>query len=532
MKYSLPIFLFLLFTFSQVISQDFPTMVIQNDRIQDLIIVDNETFYSSTTDIIKIDAENNKVNIDDRTYLKSCQDGKFYKQNDGWIYLGWDFVEYDLLLPKLLIREYDGEILTPSSIDLQGQLNGGFFNSAVYVSMDSIYILNGLWEDYQILRVNANSEIKETIDLDLEYLEHMILMEDNTILIKGISALYTFHSNEIRDEITFDLDIKDINYYPNNRIEVLTNENIYWLDDKLNIQTTIPLLENSRTPKALYTTDDIIYLVEIEDDTSFVTSIDSSFNITSEFIEIPGIQYSDIRIFDNKFAIWGRNKCGVLSSILKLDTDGVDYEIPTVDISLDELIVNFKSSTLDSILEDGVWEYFTTHTYAWELTVTNIGEETIDFYEVISSNFDSDSPRYINFEELTPLEAGESRIHTGEIVFVPFSAGQINFFTWIGTNKVDSNCTDNRIQGTIIVTSTAEKEIADLMIYPNPAYNEIWVDYPDQLSIKIFDVNGSQRLSQNNYQKQKIDISELPSGMYYMEILASGIKTIKKFVKY
>ncbi len=533
MKYTLPISLLLLFTFSQISSQDLPTEVVESAFFQDLIMVNNETFFASSTDITKLDAENNKEILDDRTYFESCQGGKFFEQDGGWIYLGWEFFEYDLGLPILLIREYENGTLTPSSIDLQGQLNGGYLNSATYVSMDSIYILNGLWSDYQILRVNATSGVEETINLDLSNLEELTLMEDKTILIKGITTLHTFSSNQIRDEINFNENIIDYNYYSNDRIEVLTKDNIYWLDDKLNIQKTIPLFENSRNPVALYTTaEDIIYLVEKEDDLSYITSFDSSLNITSEFIEIPGISYYDIRAFDNRFAIWGFADCFVLKHLAKLDIDGVDYEIPTADISIDMLEVNYTNTVIDSTqIYDDVWEYFNVDIHTWEMTVTNNSEETIDYYEVVSSNFDPDQARYINFEELTPLEPGESRIHTGEIRFTPFSSGQINFFTWIGTNKVDSNCADNRIQGSII-TSTLEKEIDELVIYPNPAQDEIWVDYPEQLSIKIYDIQGSIKLSQSNIQNQNIDIRQLTSGMYYMEISSTNLRTVKKFIKY
>jgi hypothetical protein len=104
MKYPFLITLCFLFTNSILTAQVLPIAIVEDYGIQDVIIKNGETFYATITDIIKIDQNNNKIIIDNRSQSNACLEGQFFDQANGWIYLGWEDVEIDLGLPILLIR--------------------------------------------------------------------------------------------------------------------------------------------------------------------------------------------------------------------------------------------------------------------------------------------------------------------------------------------------------------------------------------------------------------------------------------------
>jgi hypothetical protein len=75
-----------------------------------------------------------------------------------------------------------------------------------------------------------------------------------------------------------------------------------------------------------------------------------------------------------------------------------------------------------------------------------------------------------------------------------------------------------------------------IKVYPSPATNNITIDAGDlrftNLDLRIYDVVGNLVLEKNAYiNKTNIDVSALPSGVYFVKVKTEkGIK-VKKFVK-
>ncbi|MDC8003462.1 T9SS type A sorting domain-containing protein [Aureisphaera galaxeae] len=70
------------------------------------------------------------------------------------------------------------------------------------------------------------------------------------------------------------------------------------------------------------------------------------------------------------------------------------------------------------------------------------------------------------------------------------------------------------------------------VLYPNPARQEIHIQSNAEFSeieLKVFDMHGRQLISEKS--KQTIDVSQFPSGMYWIQILTDGNKLVKPFVK-
>jgi hypothetical protein len=75
---------------------------------------------------------------------------------------------------------------------------------------------------------------------------------------------------------------------------------------------------------------------------------------------------------------------------------------------------------------------------------------------------------------------------------------------------------------------------ANVLIYPNPATNEIMIEGATNSDVIIYDILGSEKLKVNNEQlKTTVDISGLVSGVYFVEIRdeETGERVVKRVVK-
>ncbi|MEI2673680.1 MAG: T9SS type A sorting domain-containing protein [Chitinophagaceae bacterium] len=68
-------------------------------------------------------------------------------------------------------------------------------------------------------------------------------------------------------------------------------------------------------------------------------------------------------------------------------------------------------------------------------------------------------------------------------------------------------------------------------VFPNPAVDFIWVEnFTPGAQVTIFDVNGKLALM-SNQSENKIDISSLNPGCYFIVITSSGGIHYSKFIK-
>jgi len=70
----------------------------------------------------------------------------------------------------------------------------------------------------------------------------------------------------------------------------------------------------------------------------------------------------------------------------------------------------------------------------------------------------------------------------------------------------------------------------DKTIYPNPVSFELNISNRDVNEINIFNLNGKLLLSEKN-PSQKINVSEIPKGSYFIEFIYGGNVVYKKFIK-
>ncbi len=88
-----------------------------------------------------------------------------------------------------------------------------------------------------------------------------------------------------------------------------------------------------------------------------------------------------------------------------------------------------------------------------------------------------------------------------------------------------------------IGTNDISNSINDISVFPNPAANEITLDFGNLLvnkaEISFYNMLGENVFSSSiaNENSKTIDISKLASGIYMMEVLINGEKIIKKVIK-
>jgi hypothetical protein len=77
----------------------------------------------------------------------------------------------------------------------------------------------------------------------------------------------------------------------------------------------------------------------------------------------------------------------------------------------------------------------------------------------------------------------------------------------------------------------SNEQVNSLKIYPNPATTELFIDTPSKINgIEILDISGKNIKTFAN-STNKINISDLPKGMYFIKTFADKETVTKKFIK-
>ena len=85
----------------------------------------------------------------------------------------------------------------------------------------------------------------------------------------------------------------------------------------------------------------------------------------------------------------------------------------------------------------------------------------------------------------------------------------------------------------VIVTSTDDAEELDFMVYPNPAVDQILIDFPtahQSVTYTVYDVSGKLVL-QSSLRGNSIDVSGLTPGAYVLQLVVDGKQVEKKIIK-
>ena len=100
------------------------------------------------------------------------------------------------------------------------------------------------------------------------------------------------------------------------------------------------------------------------------------------------------------------------------------------------------------------------------------------------------------------------------------------------TNGSDTLCKNV----TVLTSSIAPKstKALDVVIYPNPTNNHFWIKIPENVNVNtigIFDYAGKQVQLFSDGLEKEINVSELPTGIYFIDIQTDQGRVMKKLIK-
>lgn len=155
------------------------------------------------------------------------------------------------------------------------------------------------------------------------------------------------------------------------------------------------------------------------------------------------------------------------------------------------------------------------------LTVVELNNEVIQTQETLSSNASDVSYQW--FDCSTGLDIVEATSQS----FTPIATGSY------GVRVTDNNgCKNTSSCYTFIVTKTKESEFAGkISLFPNPTSDAVTIINKNNGKLsKITFINNDGKKVKNidNAQSKLIDISDLPSGNYSIEIICERNKVVKK----
>ena len=83
------------------------------------------------------------------------------------------------------------------------------------------------------------------------------------------------------------------------------------------------------------------------------------------------------------------------------------------------------------------------------------------------------------------------------------------------------------------IFSVNDIDFSKTYIYPNPTNNNLYISTDNTTidSVSVYSISGKQILKQPDIQNNKVDVSRLSEGIYFIEIYSEGKKIVKKFIK-
>lgn len=93
------------------------------------------------------------------------------------------------------------------------------------------------------------------------------------------------------------------------------------------------------------------------------------------------------------------------------------------------------------------------------------------------------------------------------------------------------SCIDTSACTQVVISTIGLEEqiISNLSLFPNPTRNIVYISHPDPIKeVKLLDLTGKIMITQNT---TALDLSLLPTGIYFVQVKVSGVLIIKKIVK-
>lgn len=160
-----------------------------------------------------------------------------------------------------------------------------------------------------------------------------------------------------------------------------------------------------------------------------------------------------------------------------------------------------------------------SHNYTTRIREGNIVEFIFEGINLPFDDANNDGYLVFKIKTLETLQLGDTFTNQAEIYF------DFNF-------PVITNMYSTSVQENLGIN---DFEINDVILFPNPVNNQLYIKSNYNINtIKIFDINGrliqNKTMSYSNTQN-KVSVSTLKPGIYFVEVYSNGQKEVLRFIK-
>ena len=406
-------------------------------------------------------------------------------------------------------------------------------------------------------------DLFEIHDLEINHDDELIILADQKLSIYDSQDFLLLETDFAHDQNTYFIRIKnDIYLTTQNTIYHLngytlnpiynTTENIYKVlssqQDKLYIihDTEIKSINTIDLTVSSLLTYDIPQKTEVQynGNQEFIftssTGNDQRFTIISNiggsdilYETLPGESIKHTRRIGNQLYLNGTLSNSTVNHTYfkKTSLDNTNDPALCLDAiiryaEIEHVAKTFHSEVPTPFGPDTIFRY----DYTYLITIENNSSDSTNRLDIYSSTFEqggflSNQNLHFTVEDLGPAEI---RTITGELIYFS-SRGKIqpNLLYLSGADYfLDCDPSNNTFDVSNIVSSTIGlKPIKSLTIFPNPATNYIQISNKSSLPYAIHSPEGKTVL--RGIFKEKIDVSKLSRGIYFMHIDGE----IKRFIK-
>lgn len=153
-------------------------------------------------------------------------------------------------------------------------------------------------------------------------------------------------------------------------------------------------------------------------------------------------------------------------------------------------------------------------------------EDSVDFY-LADFRFSDNSQDYI-LKDWTSVILNPVMI-TFDSVYFELSSSDIGMW---GMNTPAFFCLDDiELE---MVTSVEELTQNNFSFFPNPTTNVLNINSENNLDqVSITDMSGRtiKTITSNNTKQTRIDVTDLNSGIYFVQVVSNGVSKVQKFIK-
>lgn len=446
--------------------------------------------------------------------------GKFYQFPDELVYVCWNVIDIDLIIPKVTIVKITSDTVTTQSIDYFVGLP--YLQDVVYRSDDHIVGLTMEGNQTFLHRTNIDHEVISIDTIDVRYPDWLVSISDNTHVVATEERMYLVKDGAITKQVS--QVVNHIQYLINDSLlQVLTDTAVVTYDDNLNVRMIRPTNKDGYDMLQSFDYGDSTYVLHEKGDSSTVSTIAADSTIVEEHTEISNIKYEGIYRDSQYYLRWGTSCNFRQNNVLKVNRTGWPQSHSRANLSIEEY-----SFVIDSMA--GSPNPFGKYHCTYNLQLRNTGDVNIDSMTILSVQAFNYSIFIPTNETLAP---GDSRGFTGQAIFESNSQSVYSRIH-VYIKEIDSDCDDNTILTSVPITVhvNEEESVPDLIIYPNPSSEHIWISMSGTYNYKIHSASGTEILHETATSGQPIDIRPLISGTYFLTITTDKATTTSRFIKY